>query len=141
MTGQQKNIVNKDLLIDRISQTAPDESKLVRKIIRQVKKSRKSSQLRLNVDEKQLKIYLSELIKKWEKSRISLSVNKFLTEIKTSWKAGDNIVLWGLFSSQIYRTPSRKAKNPQTGQEIVIKEKNRLRFRVSSKLKREINNN
>jgi hypothetical protein len=64
MTGQQKNIVNKDLLIDRISRTAPGESKLVRKIIRQVKKTRKNSQLRLNVDEKQLQIYLSELIKK-----------------------------------------------------------------------------
>jgi nucleoid DNA-binding protein len=140
MTGQQKNIVNKDLLIDRISRTAPDESKLVRKIIRQVKKTRKNSQLRLNVDEKQLQIYLSELIKKWEKAQISLSVNKFLTEIKASWKIGDNVILWGLFSSQIYRTPSRKAKNPQTGQSMIIKEKNRLRFRVSSKLKREINN-
>jgi nucleoid DNA-binding protein len=140
MTGQQKNIVNKDLLIDRISRTAPGESKLVRKIIRQVKKTRKNSQLRLNVDEKQLQIYLSELIKKWEKAQISLSVNKFLTEIKASWKIGDNVILWGLFSSQIYRTPSRKAKNPQTGQSMIIKEKNRLRFRVSSKLKREINN-
>ena len=141
MTGQQKKIVNKDLLIDRISRTAPDESKLVRKIIRQVKKSRKNSQLRLNIDEKQLQIYLSELIKKWEKSQISLSVNKFLSEIKTSWKIGDNVILWGLFSSQIHRTPSRKAKNPQTGQTMIIKEKIRLRFRVSSKLKREINNN
>jgi nucleoid DNA-binding protein len=140
MTGQQKNIVNKDLLIDRISRTAPDESKLVRKIIRQVKKTRKNSQLRLNVDEKQLQIYLSGLIKKWEKAQISLSVNKFLTEIKASWKIGDNVILWGIFSSQIYRTSSRKAKNPQTGQSMIIKEKNRLRFRVSSKLKREINN-
>lgn len=140
MKGQKKNIINKDLLIDRISRTAPDESKLVRKIIRQVKKARKNPQIRLNVDEKQLQIYLSELIKKWEKSQTSLSVNKFLTEIKTSWKMGDNVILWGLFSSQIYRTPSRKAKNPQTGQSMIIKEKNRLRFRVSSKLKREINN-
>lgn len=71
MKVQEKKIINKELLIDRISQTIPDESKLVRKIIRQVKKSRKNPQLRLNVDEKQLQIYLSEIIKKWQKSRVS----------------------------------------------------------------------
>jgi nucleoid DNA-binding protein len=53
---------------------------------------------------------------------------------------GDNVILWGLFSSQVYRTPSRKAKNPKTKEWIDIQAKNRLKFRVSSKLKREINN-
>jgi len=45
-----------------------------------------------------------------------------------------------IFGAQVYRAPARRARNPQTGQLTVIPAKNRLRIRISSRLKREINN-
>ncbi|MCE8162919.1 MAG: HU family DNA-binding protein [Candidatus Moeniiplasma glomeromycotorum] len=139
MLSQKENTVNRDMLIERMVRTISYESKLVRKIIGQIKNARKKPRARLNINEKQLRVHLAEVIRKWEKAQISLLINKFLTEMKTSWQKGENIVLWGIFSSQVYRTPARKVKNPQTGQFIAVPAKNRLKFRVSSKLKREIN--
>jgi len=60
--------------------------------------------------------------------------------MKSSWQKGEKIVLPGIFATQVYRTPARKVKNPQTGQPMMVPAKNRLKIRVSSKLKREINN-
>ena len=59
--------------------------------------------------------------------------------MKTSWQKGESVILWGIFSAQVYRTPARQVKNPQNGQLIKVPAKNRLKIRISSKLKREIN--
>jgi nucleoid DNA-binding protein len=139
MPGNKKNVIRKNELISRIEKTIPDESKLIGKIIGQIKNARKKSRVRLNINEKQLRVHLSEIIKNWERSQISSSVNKFLTEMKTSWQKKENIVLPGIFSTQTYRTPPRKVKNPQTGRPMTVPAKNRLKIRISSKLKREIN--
>jgi hypothetical protein len=86
MTNQQRNVINKDLIVNRIIEKTLDESgsKLVKRIIRQVKNSRKKPKTYLNIDEKQLNHLLFELIKKWQKSQISSSVDKFLAVIKDS---------------------------------------------------------
>ena len=60
--------------------------------------------------------------------------------MKISWQKGEKVVLQGIFSAQVCRTPTRKAKNPQTGQPMIVPAKNRVNFRVSSQVKREINN-
>ena len=64
MKDQEKNIINKDVLVARTLKTIPKESKLVGKIIRQIKNARKKPRVRLNINEKQLQVHLSEVIKK-----------------------------------------------------------------------------
>ncbi|MCE8158938.1 MAG: HU family DNA-binding protein [Candidatus Moeniiplasma glomeromycotorum] len=139
MVNQKENVISKDMLIARIAETILEEPKLIGKIIGQIKNAREKPSVRLNINEKQLRVHLAEVITKWEKAQISLLINKFLVEMKNGWQKGENIALWGIFSSQVYRTPARKVKNPQTGQFMVVPAKKRLRFRISSKLKREIN--
>jgi len=60
----QKGIINKDILINRIAKTIPDESKLIGKVMGQIKNARKKPRIRLNINEKQLRVHLSEVIKK-----------------------------------------------------------------------------
>ena len=64
MKDQKENIINKDELISRILKTVPEESKLVRKVIGQMKNARKKTRVRLNINEKQLRAHLGEAIKK-----------------------------------------------------------------------------
>ena len=64
MKDQKENIINKDELIARILKSIPEESKLVRKVIGQMKNARKKTRVRLNINEKQLRVHLGETIKK-----------------------------------------------------------------------------
>ena len=84
MAKKKENTISKDILIERIAKTISDESKLVKKIMREIKEARQKPRIRLNINEKQLQVHLSEAVKKWEKAQIPLLINKFLTEIKTS---------------------------------------------------------
>jgi hypothetical protein len=84
MVNNKTNIVSKDTLITRIVGTIPDESRLVGRVMGQIKNARKKPRTPLNINEKQLRAHLSEVIKKWEKSQTSLLINKFLTEMKNS---------------------------------------------------------
>ena len=59
--------------------------------------------------------------------------------MKTGWQKGEIVILRGTFSAQVCRTPARRVKNPQNGQFMAVPAKNRLKIRISSKLKREIN--
>ncbi|KLL01762.1 MAG: histone-like DNA-binding protein [Mycoplasmataceae bacterium RC_NB112A] len=137
---ERENTINKDIFITRIIKTIPEEPKLVKKIMAQIKNSRKKPRFHLNINEKQLQVHLAEVIKKWEKSQVSSLIDKFLSELKSSWQRGENVSLVGIFSSRVYRAASRKSRNPQTGRPILVPPKNRLKFRVSSKLKRILNN-
>jgi hypothetical protein len=58
------NITNKDILITRIKKGIGEEQRLVGKIIAQVKSAKKNPQLRLNIEEKQLRAHLSAELKK-----------------------------------------------------------------------------
>ncbi|CAI2183226.1 156_t:CDS:2 [Funneliformis geosporum] len=101
--------------------------------------SRKKPRIRLNIDEKQLQFHLNELTKYWSEKKASQTINKFLEEVKSSLQRKENILLYGYFGLKVCRSAARQVRNPQNGNLITVKEKNRLSFRVSSKLKREIN--
>lgn len=116
-----------------------EEKRLVGKILGQVKSAKKNPQAQLNVEEKQLRAHLNEIIKKWEERKVPKIVNKFLEEIKTSLQKKEDILLWGYFSLKVRRSLKKQARNPQTGETISIKPKNRISFRASPKLKKEIN--
>jgi hypothetical protein len=64
MAGEKENIANKDTIITRLAKNIPEESKLVKKIIREIKNARQKPRTRLNINEKQLQVHLYELIKK-----------------------------------------------------------------------------
>ncbi|CAG8690013.1 10009_t:CDS:2 [Gigaspora margarita] len=60
MTG----ITNKDILITRVKRGISEEKRLVGKILGQVKSAKKNPQAQLNIEEKQLRAHLNEIIKK-----------------------------------------------------------------------------
>jgi hypothetical protein len=64
MAEKKENVINRDMLIERIAKTISDESKLVQKIMREIKGSRQKPRIRLNINEKQLQVHLLEVIKK-----------------------------------------------------------------------------
>ena len=64
MKNQQESAVSKDTLIAQIIKTIPNEPKLVGKIIGQIKNARKKPRVPLNIHEKQLRVHLTEIIKK-----------------------------------------------------------------------------
>jgi DNA-binding protein HU-beta len=133
------NIANKDTLIARTKKEMVEEKRLVGKIISQIKSAKKNPQVPLNIEEKQLRAHLNEEIKKWEARKIPKIINKFLEEIKSSLQNKEDIILWGYFSLKVRRSLKVKARNPQTGESIIIKPKNRISFRASPKLKKQIN--
>src|SRR4051794_13467294 len=77
------NIINKDILVTRIKKGITEEKRAVGKIIAQVKSAKKNPQARLNIDEKQLRAHLNEVIKSWEERKILKIINNFLEEIKS----------------------------------------------------------
>jgi nucleoid DNA-binding protein len=54
-------------------------------------------------------------------------------------RQGKHIVLQNNFSLKVRRSAARLSRNPQTGQPMTISEQNRISFRASKKLKKEIN--
>jgi len=62
MTNRE-NITNKDALVARVKKGITEEKRLVGRIIGQVKSAKKNPQTRLNIDEKQLRTHLNEVIK------------------------------------------------------------------------------
>ncbi|CAI2192828.1 4186_t:CDS:2 [Funneliformis geosporum] len=131
MTDQKENITNKDIIISRVTENTSNESKLVNKIMGQIKDARKKPRVRLNIDEKQLQFHLNELIKQWSERKTSQIINKFLEEVKSSLQRKENILFHGYFGLKVRRSAARQARNPQNGELITIKEKNRLSFRES----------
>ena len=63
MKKQENVTVNKETLIERIKDKITEEKRLVGKIISQIRLARKKSGYHLNVDEKQLRVHLTELIR------------------------------------------------------------------------------
>ena len=121
----KENTVNKDKLVIRMQENISEEKRLVGKIIKQIKQARKKARARLNINEKQLRVHLNQIIKVWEKIKIQKIVDLFLAEIKASLQRKENISLRGYFNLEV---------RPRLN-----KEKNRIRFRAGSKLMQEIN--
>ena len=64
MVNQKENVISKDMLIARMEKTISEEPKLIGKIIGQIKNARKKPRVRLNINEKQLRVHLAEVITK-----------------------------------------------------------------------------
>lgn len=67
-------------------------------------------------------------------------VEHFFTIMKKNLAVGENIKISGLGNFVIKAKKARKGRNPQTGEEIQIKPRKVLNFRLSQVLKDEINN-
>ncbi|CAJ0749013.1 23663_t:CDS:10 [Entrophospora sp. SA101] len=81
--ASQENVVNKNILVERIKDKISEEKRLVGKIISQVKLVRKKAKTPLNIDEKQLRVHLSETIKVPRKTNYYIEPNlrkKFMKE-------------------------------------------------------------
>ena len=59
----KENTVNKDKLVTRMQENISEEKRLVGKIIKQIKQARKKARTRLNINEKQLRAHLNQIIK------------------------------------------------------------------------------
>lgn len=135
-----KKVTYKSTLINNIEKSIIEEEKIsVGRITGQIKQARKKANLPLNINEKQLRVHLIEEVKKIKKKIIPKIVNKLLEEIKKSLLKKENILLRGYFSLRVNRSVARRIRNPKDGRLMVIPARNRLGFRTSSKLKREIN--
>ena len=90
----------------------------------------------------------SEIIKKLSdnypnflKKDLEKSLNIVLNEIKLALNKGENVELrdFGTWSVQIQK--SKLSRNPRTGEKIETPEKRKIRFKMSKKLFKKINNN
>ncbi|RHZ36587.1 HU family DNA-binding protein [endosymbiont GvMRE of Glomus versiforme] len=157
MPIQENKVVNKDNLIERTKKKVK-EDKIISKIIRQIKQARKKPKVRQNIEWNQLEVHLREIIKVWEKKQTQKIIDGFLEEIKLSLQKKESILLWGYFGLKVHRSPKRKTVNPAivkilrtsklSSQEkaklekkkmIEVPSRNRISFRASPKLKKEIN--
>lgn len=64
------------------------------------------------------------------------AVEVFLEEIRRQLKKGEKVVLSGFGTFKITRVKDKKGRNPQTGEDIVIKSHKAVRFLVAKSLKR-----
>jgi len=101
--------------------------------------AKKNPNNRLNVDEKQLRAHLGEIIKRWEQKKVEKTISNFLESIKSGLQKKEFILLWGYFSLRINLSPKRTIRSPKDGKKLVIRAKNRISFRASQVLKRAVN--
>tara|TARA_Y100000590_G_scaffold441928_1_gene569354 strand:+ start:388 stop:678 length:291 start_codon:yes stop_codon:yes gene_type:complete len=84
---------------------------------------------------------LSDNYPNFLKKDLEKSLNIVLSEIKQALKKGENVELrdFGTWSTQIQKT--RLSRNPKTGEKFETPEKKKIRFKMSKKLLKKINNN
>ncbi len=62
------------------------------------------------------------------------ALDAFVEETAKALKSGDRVALVGFGSFSISKRAARKGRNPQTGKEIKIAEKNVIKFKAGSEL-------
>ena len=74
------------------------------------------------------------------KNLLQLSLERELLNLKKALKDGKNVELRGFGTFFVKKIKEKfSARNPNTGELIYVPEKNRVRFRPSKKVKKEIN--
>lgn len=148
---KNSNLKSKTDLIENINQKFSEPQRITKKITRQTQIFTKNNienfrealsknpKSKFKADWSKLEYEIKEILNQWQKKQILKTVAQFLEEIKLNLKNKNNVVLNNHFSLKVYKSPQRKARNPQTGKEMIIKEQNRISFRTSPRLKREIN--
>lgn len=73
------------------------------------------------------------------KAAAEKALNGTLAAIAESLKNGDKVTLVGFGTFSVSKREARKGRNPQTGADIEIPEKNIAKFKAGSKLSEAIN--
>jgi Bacterial nucleoid DNA-binding protein len=68
-------------------------------------------------------------------------INIFIEEIKTALKNGERVELRNFATFSIRKRKSRKSRNPKSGEELLIPEKNSIYFKMTKDLFNKINDN
>ena len=84
---------------------------------------------------------LSDNYPNFLKKDLKKSLNIVLNEIKLALYNGDNVELRDFGTWSINTQKARLSRNPKTGEKIKTPEKKRIRFKMSKKLFKKINNN
>lgn len=61
-------------------------------------------------------------------------VDAFISVVSKTLKSGERVMIPGLGSFKVCQRPKRKGRNPRTGEPIVIKAKNVVKFNPASAL-------
>ena len=75
------------------------------------------------------------------KKDLEKSINILLNEIKLALKKGENVELRDFGTWSLNLQKARISRNPKTGEKLETPEKKKIRFKISKKLFKKINNN
>ncbi len=75
------------------------------------------------------------------KKDLEKSINILLKEIKLALKKGENVELRDFGTWSLNLQKARISRNPRTGEKLETPEKKKIRFKISKKLFKKINNN
>ncbi len=84
---------------------------------------------------------LSDNYPNFLKKDLEKSLNIILNEIKSALNKGENVELRGFGTWSIKTQKARLSRNTRTGEKIETPEKKKIRFKMSKKLFKKINNN
>ena len=84
---------------------------------------------------------LSDNYPNFLKKDLEKSLNIVLNEIKLALYNGDNVELRDFGTWSINTQKARLSRNPKTGQKVETPERKKIRFKMSKKLFKKINNN
>ncbi len=75
------------------------------------------------------------------KKDLEKSLNIFINEIKFALYKKENVEIRDFGTWSVHTQKARDARNPKSGQKIKIPEKKKIRFKMSKKLFKKINEN
>ena len=84
---------------------------------------------------------LSDNYPNFLKKDLEKSLNIVLNEIKLALLKGENVELRDFGTWSLNTQKARLSRNPKSGEKIEIPEKKKIRFKMSKKLFKKINNN
>ena len=84
---------------------------------------------------------LSDNYPNFLKKDLEKSLNIVLNEIKMALNKGENVELRDFGTWSIHTQKARLSRNPKTGEKLETSEKKKIRFKMSKKLFKKINNN
>ncbi len=73
------------------------------------------------------------------KSAAKKALESFLNNVEGALKKGDKVALIGFGSFSVITRPSRKGRNPRTGEVITIPAKKVVKFKAGSELSKSVN--
>ncbi|KPK36781.1 MAG: DNA-binding protein [Nitrospira bacterium SG8_35_1] len=76
---------------------------------------------------------------KLTKNQARKAVEIFLKTIKVSLENGDDVLLSGFGKFNVKAKPSRKGRNPQTGESVILEARKVVKFKTSRLLREKVN--